>query len=189
MVNPFPKTVCLDIITDKHWFTENVLCLLSNAVKYSNSGTVTVTIEHLDHLCDVENSEADCDGILRLHDPRSPHPPHGSNAEDGRSSCSNRITDFKERTEDHIKVATSTIRISIEDTGIGISEEARKCLFQPFKQAQRFAGGTGLGLYSLSNRIEVHIGTVFMFKISLSPCINVISIYYVSPLRLLTINR
>ena len=40
------------------------------------------------------------------------------------------------------------------DTGIGLSEEAMKNLFNPFKQAQRLAGGTGLGLYSLAKRIE-----------------------------------
>eukprot|EP00599_Poterioochromonas_sp_BG-1_P001505 CAMPEP_0173146148 /NCGR_PEP_ID=MMETSP1105-20130129/8313_1 /TAXON_ID=2985 /ORGANISM="Ochromonas sp., Strain BG-1" /LENGTH=252 /DNA_ID=CAMNT_0014060279 /DNA_START=88 /DNA_END=847 /DNA_ORIENTATION=+ len=42
----------------------------------------------------------------------------------------------------------------IEDTGIGLSEEAMKHLFNPFKQAQRLAGGTGLGLYSLAKRVE-----------------------------------
>jgi hypothetical protein len=39
-------------------------------------------------------------------------------------------------------------------TGIGISEDARERLFQPFKQAQRRTGGTGLGLYSLLKRME-----------------------------------
>jgi hypothetical protein len=47
-----------------------------------------------------------------------------------------------------------SIRVSIEDTGIGLSVESRKVLFQPFKQVQRMAGGTGLGLFSLSKRME-----------------------------------
>jgi signal transduction histidine kinase len=34
----------------------------------------------------------------------------------------------------------------IEDHGIGISEDAMLALFKPFKQAQRLAGGTGLGI-------------------------------------------
>lgn len=31
------------VVSDKHWVEENLLCLLSNAVKYSNHGTITVT--------------------------------------------------------------------------------------------------------------------------------------------------
>ena len=46
------------------------------------------------------------------------------------------------------------ILVTVEDTGIGIREDARHSLFQPFKQAQRMAGGTGLGLYSLLKRVE-----------------------------------
>ena len=46
------------------------------------------------------------------------------------------------------------IRVDILDNGIGISKEERATLFQPFKQAQRLAGGTGLGLYSLARRLD-----------------------------------
>ncbi|KAK0360230.1 hypothetical protein LTR94_028107, partial [Friedmanniomyces endolithicus] len=49
---------------------------------------------------------------------------------------------------------TQFLLFEIEDTGIGVSEEAMKNLFNPFKQAQRLAGGTGLGLYSLAKRME-----------------------------------
>jgi signal transduction histidine kinase len=34
--------VCTHIITDKQWLQENILCLVSNAVKYSTVGTVTI---------------------------------------------------------------------------------------------------------------------------------------------------
>ena len=47
IVHPFPTTLCPNMVTDKHWFKENILCLLSNAVKYSDRGTVTVTISHV----------------------------------------------------------------------------------------------------------------------------------------------
>jgi CheY-like chemotaxis protein len=51
------------------------------------------------------------------------------------------------------------VLVTVEDTGIGISEENQKMLFRPFKQAQRSAGGTGLGLFSLAKRIEALEGT------------------------------
>jgi PAS domain S-box-containing protein len=53
------------------------------------------------------------------------------------------------------------ISISVEDTGIGISEEDQKIVFEPFIQAQNNAekniSGTGLGL-AISNRLTNLIG-------------------------------
>ena len=40
--------MCMDVISDKHWLTENIICLLSNAVKYSNGGAVTILVEHME---------------------------------------------------------------------------------------------------------------------------------------------
>jgi signal transduction histidine kinase len=59
-----------------------------------------------------------------------------------------------EKGNDATPVSSASVRVSIEDTGIGLSKETRDTLFQPFKQAQRMAGGTGLGLFSLSKRME-----------------------------------
>jgi signal transduction histidine kinase len=43
--SPLPSGICPYIITDKHWLGENILCVLSNAVKYSNEGVVDINIE------------------------------------------------------------------------------------------------------------------------------------------------
>ena len=51
-------------------------------------------------------------------------------------------------------MSIKVLRITVEDTGIGIRDEVKAKLFQPFRQGQRLAGGTGLGLYSLSKRLE-----------------------------------
>jgi signal transduction histidine kinase len=49
VLNPIPRTVCSHIITDKQWLQENVLCLLSNAVKYSSEGVVDITVDVVDN--------------------------------------------------------------------------------------------------------------------------------------------
>jgi hypothetical protein len=72
--------------------------------------------------------------------------------------------------------------LEVEDDGIGISTKSRQTLFQPFKQAQNMAGGTGLGLYSMSKRLEAlggacgikdradgARGTVFWFSVPYTP--------------------
>eukprot|EP01031_Cornospumella_fuschlensis_P027793 gene27793-33568_t len=46
------------------------------------------------------------------------------------------------------------LKVEVEDVGIGMSEQAMLELFSPFKQTQRLAGGTGLGLFSLAKRVE-----------------------------------
>eukprot|EP01031_Cornospumella_fuschlensis_P025063 gene25063-30272_t len=74
------------------------------------------------------------------------------------------------------------LRFEVSDHGIGLSDEAMLTLFNPFKQAQRLAGGTGLGLYSLARRIEAlrgdygvygrpdeQQGSVFWFAIPYRP--------------------
>ena len=57
MVETLPDndTVCKFVITDEHWLHDNVLALLSNAVKYSVGGVVTisVTLVNADHVMEV----------------------------------------------------------------------------------------------------------------------------------------
>ena len=100
-----PNTITDNIITDKQWLQENILCLVSNAAKFSTEGIVTVEVSKI------------TDQIV---------------------SDSNKLIDY--------------LKFEIKDNGIGLSETAMHSLFEPFKQAQRMAGGTGLGLYSLKKR-------------------------------------
>jgi CheY-like chemotaxis protein/two-component sensor histidine kinase len=59
-----------------------------------------------------------------------------------------------------------TIKITVSDTGIGISPEQQALLFQPFQQAEnsttRKFGGTGLGLIISKNIIEMMGGKIWI---------------------------
>ncbi len=66
----------------------------------------------------------------------------------------------------HARCHGDMAEISVTDTGIGISEENQKKLFQPFMQADtstsREYGGTGLGLSLVRKFTELHGGTVWI---------------------------
>ncbi|MES2803538.1 MAG: ATP-binding protein [Bdellovibrionota bacterium] len=79
------------------------------------------------------------------------------------------------------------IRFEVEDSGIGISQETIKKLFQPFTQADstmsRKFGGTGLGLSICQRLVDMmhgkigvtskeHSGSVFWFEIALNKSQN-----------------
>jgi signal transduction histidine kinase len=93
------------VITDEHWLKDNLICLLSNAVKYSIDGDVRLR----------------CKIVINSNNDGLPE---------------------------------EFIRFEVEDHGIGVTEAHREKLFQPFARTQNQAGGTGLGLYSLSKRIQ-----------------------------------
>ena len=131
------KDISENIVTDKQWLQENILCLVSNAVKYSTGGVVTVEVSKI------------------------------------TESISTEISELK---------SMQYLKFEVEDTGIGLSETAMNSLFEPFKQAQRMAGGTGLGLFSLKKRMDALggtygvrnrkdglIGSLFWFSIPYTP--------------------
>ena len=58
-----------------------------------------------------------------------------------------------DRAESPLPSPAPTVLVTVEDTGIGLSDEAKRTVFSTTQQV-RDSGGTGLGLYSLAKRIE-----------------------------------
>ena len=216
ILNKIPNEICSCIITDKQWLQENILCLLSNAVKYSTNGIVSITVvlesipkANLNQLKAAEvsapePSKGSSKSSKKMQPPsktnrilpvsfsfysktnntknnnatkrREPeisvrnleisryHHNMGSmsnvnqkekTARERARILAETLEDDDEREDDHYDYY---LRFEIEDTGIGMSEDSMLSLFNPFKQTQRLAGGTGLGLYSLAKRIEAMDG-------------------------------
>jgi osomolarity two-component system sensor histidine kinase TcsA len=148
-MGPVFNECCPFLITDKHWMTENILTLLSNACKFTSKGEIVLRISIV-----VKNIPGK---MVR-----------------GFSNLSNSVVTF-DTTLDPEKHATAEwmadnpseeyeVRIEVEDSGIGVQDDAVQNLFRPFGQCQRRAGGTGLGLFSLSKRTEVLNGRCGMHR-------------------------
>ncbi|WP_052733572.1 PAS domain-containing sensor histidine kinase [Methanosarcina sp. 1.H.T.1A.1] len=67
------------------------------------------------------------------------------------------------------EMSENMIQIRVSDTGIGISEEDRKYLFEPFKQIDsdmnRQYEGTGLGLALVKKFVDMHKGRVWFTSV------------------------
>jgi CheY-like chemotaxis protein len=175
------------LITDKQWLQENILCLLSNAVKYSNGGEVSIRVTRqrssgfvtdikplsgrssflasfqsdldVGHCQTMECTEPQnlSSGSRRLFYSRLHFSLFSTSTAEGSTPSPSTITNIVRSFRNALGSDISKpefLLFEVEDTGIGMSEEVMQSLFSPFKQAQRLAGGTGLGLYSLSKRIE-----------------------------------
>ncbi|MGB6222375.1 PAS domain-containing protein [Haloferula sp.] len=64
------------------------------------------------------------------------------------------------RTAGHLRAGDSVVRIEIDDTGTGISEENAGKLYDPFFTTKPTGVGTGLGLSVSRKIIELHQGTL-----------------------------
>ena len=136
------------------WLQENVLCLLSNAVKYSSRANVRITVSLCAELVTTKASSAEATADT------APVPLSSRLTSTSADSflASAQIAVPAPLPVESAELQKGYLLIEVEDTGIGISEEKLKTLFAPFQQAQRFAGGTGLGLFSLARRVEAQHG-------------------------------
>ena len=153
--------ISFHVVSDKQWLNENTLCLLSNALKYSDSGHVDIRVKLIDVAINTSGQTS----------PESKFEEeilYASNATKGVSHTSDSLcitvaplnhSTLDASPDDTIKTK-QMIYISVEDCGLGVLEKDREYIFQPLGQVQRSTGGTGLGLFSLSQRIAALGGNV-----------------------------
>jgi len=114
--NRLPPAQCACILSDREWLIDNMLCLLSNAVKYSaKNSTVTVSLEI------VASSAAPIQTFQS-------------------TSMANEVRAAQPIANDATMVKTEhlplMILVSVQDSGIGVPEENRDRLFKPFSTLQ-----------------------------------------------------
>jgi signal transduction histidine kinase len=150
VLEPIPAAIHGYIYTDKQWLMENMLCLLSNAQKFTTDGEINIR-------CSLHSMfQGSVVQSLKSSSPASKR--HFSDPVGGRE-CNGRsrrdLSSWREKVAGFVDIeigasptvtesAAPMLLIEIEDSGIGITKENREKLFQPFMQ-----------VYTL--RLTVHI--------------------------------
>ena len=111
--------VCPFVITDLQWLQENVMCLLSNAVKYSSAGEVRLKVSLT---CFAESAA-------------TPRPGCQTCGCSGTAAAKIDYGVSPMRAQELKEEQTPCLLFEVEDTGIGISEDKLATLFAPFRQA------------------------------------------------------
>ena len=125
-----------EVVGDAARLRQVLLNLVSNAVKFTEQGTVTATM-------------AFESGAATAPEPRS-RPVLGDNDDDDAAATAEQGAD--------------RLRVHVRDTGIGIAADVLTQLFRPFAQADasttRKFGGTGLGLVISRRLVHLMGGTL-----------------------------
>jgi CheY-like chemotaxis protein len=151
-LEPLEVNVSTFITTDRQWLQDNLLCLVSNGVKFSVDEPIKVRVYLTNSFSpDALNSFKNYNG----------------------NSAATTATNSREGTL-HVRRAdsgeTRMIRFEVEDYGVGLKifhnqsdfdkmsvddiNELKKLFQVPNLNKRRVMGGSGLGLHCLSNRVE-----------------------------------
>ncbi len=151
-VEALSEEICSHIITDKQWLQENLLCLLSNAVKYSPDNcevAVRVSLEEYERphsmLLPSEDNSSSVTLLPQCHVDSNP------NIEVSQTELFHQNT--RPMTISHRRYRFLQIEVADFSTTT-LSEKDIQMFFSDPQQLQRMAGGTGIGLYTLARRLE-----------------------------------
>lgn len=169
------------IIGDKYRIKQIISILLSNSIKYTDKGSITIRIlkEHFD------NNSAKS---VRIRDTKQNKttPTEQSDQTNqvkfvGVSSPDNgaksRLKDLRSRRRSSFISKSHNLVISVEDTGIGIEDTRQAQIFDPLNSNS--TSGAGIGLYiarelvklmggSLWYKSRINIGSTFYFKVNVN---------------------
>ncbi|KAL3635905.1 Histidine kinase 4 [Castilleja foliolosa] len=187
-----PETV----MGDPGRFRQVIINLVGNSVKFTEEGHIFVQVNLAEPSMLTKDSKIESFSNTEPNPSPKLHNRHfntlsGKQAADDRSSWET----FKPFDDDFLHDAsnnvtypinqTVTLTISVEDTGIGIPEQAQKRVFTPFMQADsstsRHYGGTGIGLSISKCLVELmsgqmsfvsrpQIGSTFSFTVEFQRC-------------------
>jgi signal transduction histidine kinase len=162
-LEPIPAAIHNHIYTDKQWLMENMLCLLSNAQKFTTEGAITIRCAlHTKFEGSVVRRSRSPDGTsiasvssrvsVSSAKKYSISEHNGDNGEVHIGRSRGELSSWRERVSDFVvdlesgsvsfsdetpapsEVCSRMLMIVVEDSGIGITKENRDKLFQPFMQ-------------------------------------------------------
>eukprot|EP00602_Paraphysomonas_sp_CaronLab_P000333 CAMPEP_0185032030 /NCGR_PEP_ID=MMETSP1103-20130426/19843_1 /TAXON_ID=36769 /ORGANISM="Paraphysomonas bandaiensis, Strain Caron Lab Isolate" /LENGTH=634 /DNA_ID=CAMNT_0027567767 /DNA_START=578 /DNA_END=2482 /DNA_ORIENTATION=+ len=163
-IYPISPRVCPYIISDKQWLSENILCLLSNAHRYTCTGEIALQVYITRDI--VPPSEGGKSSTVQLGSLNSTSKSRNSVQTPPPSPSSRFVpTPIDVKSERRFEALEMNERgmwggdntfvvVEVYDTGIGVPDSEKGYLFQPYGQTRRLTGGTGLGLYCLMKRME-----------------------------------
>jgi signal transduction histidine kinase len=127
-VGPIPKGVCPYIILDEIWVKESLLCLLSNSVRYSHGGVITINTEIISARESDRGAYRETDSGFK------------ERGDIDLSEDSDRTLSRNESEQGSGSVSGLYIRITVMDNGVGIPPHQREFIFQPLRPAQKPSG-------------------------------------------------
>ena len=132
-----PSSQSIEAFLDRHHFSQIMMNLIGNAIKFTDKGEVTVSVA------------------------TSPVRVGGSSASLTNTSSNPEYASFRQGA---IPNDGEYILCTVEDTGLGIQEEALPLIFEEFRQGSsgynRTHEGTGLGLTISSRLVEAMSGAI-----------------------------
>jgi signal transduction histidine kinase len=163
VLEPIPPAIHDYIYTDKQWLMENMLCLLSNAQKFTTEGAITIrcslhskfergVVQRSSSADDTSSASVSSRVSVSSAKKYSIREHYGDKGDVHTGRSRGELSSWRERVSDFVvdlecgsvslsdETPTSSegssrmLMIMVEDSGIGITKENRDKLFQPFMQ-------------------------------------------------------